>query len=881
MKLPVLLLFFLAGMSAAQAFVATFAGTDTPSSIAVFPTDEPLYGAVTDDQEKGKVNAINLYPPYFRQTYSHPFSLPHNTLRVSLKSLKTSAKVQIEATGQARDAQGKMKNVRIKSSILPIEPGKWSEYILEYKKDFEPKTEAAEFVGETVDSLVFTSTQKERGILLIHNLRYLNTSVKRPFEIGWPARHVFPAGQTVKLQLPVTAATHGEGILKIAAERSDNRAGTERKFNFQFEAGSSVKDIDIGQLPEGYYSLSMMLTCGADSFKTGTHFLVVPASRTTPWLGTQDSLLTAAELEDLRLAGYGIVRLAIVPYTNIMQTNIEENWLIARQAVELRRDKGLEVLWTQPAPFKSADFNADYIRGLVKQYNVKTDSDPWNYSSLTYRSENPERFEKEMTFFASQLKGLIRYYEFGNEYDRIIFKDAKYTRTNKEFDWWSTPEDYARDLTYFHRGVKAGDPAALTVSVGVTCGLWTPGRETFVPRFLVETKKHSPQPPFDIFGVHGYGGKDNVLRVLKDLAAVYPQSPWANTERGLAGTKLTNLRLLFEEMLQSRLKGARFYISFFNARMPYSIKPSLDSQNDSQDIGQFATRLYDGAPSWRFAMGSAFAYMTDLGSEFNELKLPGGKVYSWRGSAGYVLVLWHDTQREKTAAEVKASAPIKRYDLFGNVSDETTGTFTLTLTELPVYLVSASPLELLNAGTQEQKAIEPPLVCGPLDNPATWKAGASIALDNESQIIKGSSFWLGASDPAIFPGTVFNTANLSAKATFLRDADSLYIKIRVTDDDIVQTGADRIVVSWRDRFGKQYEQIAKAKTEKGGYDRLFSIRLKDLATKNGVAELVILVYDGDTIIEGGRIPYLIGSFGGGTEERPGSIAVSIRTQANP
>ncbi|MCP9771630.1 hypothetical protein KBY66_03160 [Synechococcus sp. Tobar12-5m-g] len=871
-----LLLLLLASKPAAQAFVVTFAGTDTPSSIAVFPTDEPLYGAVADDQEKGKVNAVNLKPPYFRQTIPHVLSLPHDALQVSLKSLNTSAKVQIEVSGKARDAQGKEKNVRLKSRLLSIDPGPWGEFTLEYKKDFEPKVQAAGFLGETVDSLVFTSTQEERGTLLIHNLRYLNITAKRPFEIGWPARHVFPVGQTVKLQLPVTAAAPGEGTLKAVVARSDGKVSAEHTINLAFNAGSSVKELDLGLLPQGYYSVSLELTRSADSYKTGTHFLVVPARKTASWLGTQDSALAAAELEDLRLAGYGMVRLLGVPFAHILQDHVgvEENWLIARQAVELRRAKGLDVLWSQQAAPQHAN-NVEYIRELVKQYNVKTDVDPGKTVNLHYRSENPERFEKQMAFLASKLKGLVRYYEFGNEYDRIIFKNAKFPG---DFDWWSTPEEYARDLAYFSKGVKAGDPAALTVSVGVTCGLWTPGRETFVPRFLAETKKHFPQtPPFDIFGLHGYGGNENTLRVLKDLAAVYPQMPWADTERGLPGTKLASFRMLLDEMLQSRLKGARFFTSFINNRKPYSRNPVLDSLDGSEDFGNWGTRLYDGAPSWRFAMDSAFAYLTDLGSEFKEIKLRGGKGYSWRGAAGYVLVLWSKQADGEAVAQIKASAPTKQYDLFGNVSDSPTGTFTLPLTYLPVYLVSAAPWELLNAGTQKEKAaLETPLASGLLDNPTTWEKAPSIALDNEVQIIKGSVFWLGASDPNIFRGTFFKTANLSAITAFLRDADSLHIKVKVTDDDIVQSGADRIVVSWRDRSGKICERTAKAGTEKGSYERLFNIGFEDLPTNSEVVELTILVYDGDTYVDGGRIPYLAGSFAGGTEERPGAVTLSLR-----
>jgi len=196
--------------------------------------------------------------------------------------------------------------------------------------------------------------------------------------------------------------------------------------------------------------------------------------------------------------------------------------------------KDLKILWTQMTPFYWASFNKKYLLNKIKEFDVKVDDYPFVHA-FHYRSDHPEKFQAQMTFLADKLKGLVQYYEFGNEYDRIIFKGAEYSKKKRQFDWWSTPEEYARELVYFNKGVKAGDPDAKVTTVGVTCGLWTPGREEFVPRFLAEAKKITKKRPFDIFALHGYAGIENMQRVLNDLNKVYPGTPWVNTERGIKG----------------------------------------------------------------------------------------------------------------------------------------------------------------------------------------------------------------------------------------------------------------------------------------------------------------------------------------------------------
>jgi hypothetical protein len=313
--------------------------------------------------------------------------------------------------------------------------------------------------------------------------------------------------------------------------------------------------------------------------------------------------------------------------------------------------------------------------------------------------------------------------------------------------------------------------------------------------------------------------------------------------------------------------------------MAYGATPSLDG-SDNYTTGNFSTRLYDGSPSFKFALDSTFAYLTDRGRQFTEVPVSGGKGYAWQGRAGYVLSLWHDAAEKQVPPElhVQSTDAVTRYDLFGNATAVPAGMSGQTLSSLPVYLVSKSPIKLIDPGGGADRHIEVKALHVPdaADLQKAWSKAPLLALDHDAQIISGRNFWLGASDPNIAPITVFKTANLSAEARFLLDGKNLHIQAKVRDDSVVTGGADRVVVRWTDPSGQMLEEVAEPVSADGGYETVFRIPRNSLQIQDDAVQLSILVYDGDAVVADGGRPYLIGSFAGGTLETPALIRVRLR-----
>jgi hypothetical protein len=422
-------------------------------------------------------------------------------------------------------------------------------------------------------------------------------------------------------------------------------------------------------------------------------------------------------LQDHRRAGYGWLRLTELGL--FLRVDGRKDIDLIEALIAPRTALGFNLVYsfmTLPRP----KIDWDYFVQKTAEYGLKTEFPIDRYSAdLAYPMVDYEWMEDTLSFLSGRLAGRVNYFEYGNEYDRIIFPGARFDSGKREFDWWGTPEEYATDLAHFRTGIKRGNPQARILNAGVTCGLWTPGRETFVPRMLDGGAKST----IDVFAVHGYGGYDNVQRVRRDLTNRGLHIPWANTERGIGSQDLGAHRLALEEILQSKRDGALFYTSFFPERFDYLGNPATGKHGPyKQALSEFATLLADGAPGLKFAMESNLAHLLSHAKDIMNRSSGGVLRWQWQSDAGYVYAVASDNPG--LSETFLSGSPITRIDLYGNAVAQAQSPLAIELPKIPVYLVSQQ------------------VIRSALDTPPLMVSGPRLFASNESVTTRQIEYFL-------------------------------------------------------------------------------------------------------------------------------------------
>ncbi|MFN6095778.1 MAG: hypothetical protein ACK49J_12405 [Verrucomicrobiota bacterium] len=764
----------------------------------------------------------------------------------------------------------------------------WEKKSFLYEKDFPGNAEHP-IDGSRLGWVHFTITAKEDSNVSFDDIRWVNPSSGNETELRHLLHegHVFQEGAPPAFSMLIFSPQKQSIDVELEVTRSDEKIHKKFTSKHALREGEQVLSVPVDCLPLGYYALEPRITPAEGAPRRAiAYFQIVPNREIEKWMGSHEGgayLYDHVELREQYLAGYRMIRL-LSPLDYLFASDHREkpNWIGADEMIQTRHAMGFDIIMALCTTDR-ANVDRNLFEQKVAEFRIK---DPnYDFHEAVFPFKDPRLLEDAARISSARYKDKVRYWEYLNEVDRIIFHDASLHK----FAWWGTPEEYARDLDFFSRGVKAGNPNALVLNGGVTCGLYSPGRETFVPRMLDAGAGKS----IDLFAIHSYAGIENVNRVLNQLNERGISKPWINTERGIGGLSQNALRDLAKELLWHKKEGATNFVSFINRRLPYANK-----QKSIKEAGiyNFFYRFYDGSPTKKWCVFSNHAFLLDGAKDFQPIRDGLYEGYRFKNSQGNVICLWLSKPGAPADIDVRSDGSVQIFDLYGNQTTPTEQYFSVTVNEDPVYIVSNREISVAELSSAEQvKRTELLEADHNLFEEESWHATAvsSLDLDKAEQVVEGRAVWTQQHDTATYYGKTFGAENLSGKVAFRVSGSNLVLKIWVRDDEFVASPADAQVAPFGDavilKFIDANQQIneitayvqpdgearlsgssawlnnlsSKSELTESGYQLTLTLPLSSLAGVNeGGVRIDATLSDVDSHSGSGKIPYLKMSMGG-------------------
>ncbi|MBN1556979.1 MAG: hypothetical protein JW951_02395 [Lentisphaerae bacterium] len=774
---------------------------DWPSECILNPCDDLNWsgsGVVmpVQDAQRGAVYELMMEagPQKIFIAYARP--VPHDGLAFYLKGHKRDTNsadhIRIQAYVQplgpdpgadagANAVSDGAERIYLTSGPLDLAFDGWQRITLRYDRDFFPRATASDVTGAILHAINILSELRSPSRIRMDAFRYLNAPRPHAFEIrGFMQEgHVFFRGRPFTPSLRVYSPVVQDVALTVHINRQDNRVHKTLDTTLAVHKGEQVYYPGMPALAEGYYSI--VVKARADDgarFTTAGYFKIVPPRDVEAWIGDHEGaayLYDRAELSDLYRGGYRLLRAAGYLDEVARGDAGERAWTAARAIVRQRVEMGFEVIGSQMGT-GAGNIDTNEFERRRQAFQTPVRLTDWGYS---FPAQDKTKIRDSMAAAAASFKGRIRYWEFGNEFDRVVYPEAE----PGKFAWWGTGREYAEDLAHFYEGVKRGNPQARVISSGITCILNLPVRK----RFILEMLDHCGSRHFDVFGLHGYGGQDNMAAVLGYLRERGFTQPFCCTERGYAGAGRAVMLYALKEICFLRQQGALFFISFINRCAP---------PDPSNHAREYATRHYDGSPGSMWALYSTAAFMLDGARDLTPITGQPYQGVRYRARDGHALLLYKEGG--PCRQEFASRGSVRVIDALGNETAVNGSPFVLTLDDLPRYVVSASPIEAVGAGPMqslpttlaESRWTGAHRFDGSLSE---WPATNRLAIDSAQQVVMGRNEWLGQVDLNSYYGTHFTTSNLSGACAFVHSGDTIVLGVQVVDDDVNVMGADATV----------------------------------------------------------------------------------------
>jgi hypothetical protein len=273
------------------------ASLNAPSEISFIPFFHPdlpsekvwiepgVWGALRKDEELGLSSVHRLRAPSYRRTYSYPPQTPHSGLQLCARTTGASTEVAFEVRGFSR-SRGKSRRVLLRSKKLYITPASHT-YRLEYAQDFEPSADAAEFVGESIQSIVVTADVSQETDLVLSDIRAVSVKdlprieIRRVLHTG----HVLISDSPGQIGVEVYSPAPAPGVFLLNFRRQDGLISKVIERKVSLSSGEHTILLNTEELPRGYYSVAIELSAGDQRAKSGSHLVVVPPgqSRVLAW----------------------------------------------------------------------------------------------------------------------------------------------------------------------------------------------------------------------------------------------------------------------------------------------------------------------------------------------------------------------------------------------------------------------------------------------------------------------------------------------------------------------------------------------------------------------------------------------------------------------
>ena len=675
-------------------FQTFFPVGDIASEYILNLCDDPVFGdARPVESDRGTVYEIDLKKGQQKTIQRYALQYFHDGISFYVKgdgsdsTLKLALRVFLDKS--KADHEYAQPYETLYSRPIKLSSKDWKKVTLTYAEDFTPHAIAQRMVGNDIRWFKLVCDGKSDGSFQIDDIRYVNTTMEPKFEIRHVLKesHVFYRDEPVSPSLLVYSLEATAVEFKFHLNRSDNRVNRIVTQTVDVPAGESAVKLELPGMSTGYYSLTVKATPETGkSFKAGGYFSVVPQRNIEAWMGDHEGgayLYDRYELDDLFRGGYKVLRQA--GQVDNVSFGREEEWPMVDRFLKPRLDMGFEVVWAQMGTDKK---NMDLPRFEKMRKNLKVDVKNILDYSYKFPVKNPQQMEDALAIAAGKYGDRIKYWEFGNELDRAVYPGVKHGK----FCWWGTGTDYAEDLKTFYTGIKRGNPDALVISSGVTCFIHLPARGEFITEMLDATQGEY----FDVFGLHGYGGMENLDVVLNDLHARGIHKPFANTERGFRGVNRSSMTLAIKEVFFNKEREALFFVTFINRCKKY--------ENEGKATPQTAwdahhTRFYEGSPTKMWALYSTAAFMLDGAKNATTIKNKPYGGYSFQSAEGFGMLLFKEGAPVEQTFSCEGTVRI--VDLQGNESFVDQKMFTLTIEDLPFYVISSEPLS-----TQETLANE-------------------------------------------------------------------------------------------------------------------------------------------------------------------------------
>lgn len=532
------------------------------------------------------------------------------------------------------------------------------------------------------------------------------------------------------------------------------------KRSFAFKGGKAAVPVLDAPLAKGAYDVEWTCTAGGETASGSRRIAVCDDLGPSQGMNGEFIFGTHAHLqccrdrheEELEVraaarAGFKVMRIDLA-WREMERERGVLDWSIGERRVGLLERYGIL---------------PQVLVGLAPDWAVKKD---WVYERpergpCGNKLPEPEPWREFLKKMAAHFGKRIPFYELYNEPDLVAFGNF-------------SVDDYVASFNAGANGVHSGNPAAKVLTGGIACWRKTiDTKKDFLPRGVQETAAN-----FDIIAIHEHGNPNGFFRVmdenwlplLKESCIDKPIWPNETSENALRG-EAAQAACYMQKALFSWSRGCC-------AHNWYKVRDSKRNLEETRRAYGLLSREFEPLAAYPAVAGTISVYrgahfLRELPNEDMELLL-----FSKKGNL--VLAGWpHNPGCAVVPRPVKIrtdASSVAFVDLMGNPSPVPIADGVVVF-DVGRFIGSL----VLHGATKAEAVANPPLP--KLERikirvpDGTFSPTPQLVLDKPEQYTSLAGF-----NPATEHLMWRGAADLSAKCWFMRDGDSLAIRVEVTDD---------------------------------------------------------------------------------------------------